>query len=624
MNWKILSVGALLSLSVAAQAALIPLKVPVFDPATNKYKGPSVIADSIDNQSAGENLGSGLQFRDRIYNYDLALDSNGRAYVLYADPQPTVLNSPLPVDLKKEKSNIVLALETAQGWNKTILSTEGHYQNTAIQLAMDGDDRLHMTYIRKTTKRTHGGPIDVEYLIYRTLANGVLSPEIEVGDFDSGNFAGLGSWRTQIGLAPDGQVYMIREGATDDLKTPYLRLLKPDEHGHWQEERIMNLSGHNWFLLGEFKIDAAGGAHVIYGDYGFDENGQEYTAQNGWPDVKYKGYHRLWYAYAPSLSGTVAWRKIELDEDPSDPVPSLLSDQFWVDLITDENNMPAVAKWRWRVGTEFPGYNTDTIFFRQLNRTNNTWIAARTTRTFDDLDYKKEGHLAGMGPGLAKSRHGWHGVWDSSHPRPFEHSYQRGGIMYRFSPNGQDWTNYQPLAPFSGEGRSKVLIDSRNRLNVLVLGDHIDSQLYLLRYQLPGDNLMEVYPDRRYYFNGENVTFHVEIRPGAVGDYYAAVISAARPEIYQESEIWQMTPSLTWEKIPGLENLSAVIRLDSGLKLTMPLMVMGKQAPFDKPDTLYHIYSVVAKPGTNVLDERNWVTPLSVREFKLNTTIPPQ
>jgi hypothetical protein len=85
-----------------------------------------------------------------------------------------------------------------------------------------------------------------------------------------------------------------------------------------------------------------------------------------------------------------------------------------------------------------------------------------------------------------------------------------------------------------------------------------------------------------------------------------------------------MTPSLTWEKIPGLENLSAVIRLDSGLKLTMPLMVMGKQAPFDKPDTLYHIYSVVAKPGTNVLDERNWVTPLSVREFKLNTTIPPQ
>ena len=145
------------------------------------------------------------------------------------------------------------------------------------------------------------------------------------------------------------------------------------------------------------------------------------------------------------------------------------------------------------MGTEYPGYNTSTVFLRQNDQ--GDWSNyVQATRSFDGLSYKADGHLAGMGPGILKINRDGTEFGTISHPRPFEHSFYAGGlsiVLVRMVTTG---AFYQPIAPFSAEGYCKIEIDNQNRLNVLVLGDHTDTQLYLLRYQLPGDDLMECFP----------------------------------------------------------------------------------------------------------------------------------
>ncbi|MBF0201153.1 MAG: hypothetical protein HQK66_07540 [Desulfamplus sp.] len=595
---------------------MIPLLVPALDGNTNKFTGKSVIADSMDNSSSIPNQ----QFRDRIYYYDLALNGTGKAYVLYADPKPLIPDSDLPVDLNREKTDIVLAIETATGWDKQVLCTEGVFQPAALQIEIDGQGVFHLIYIRKLTKEMAGEAQVVDYLVYRKLENDVLSEEIEVGDLSlhPPNLAGLGGWRTRMALTPDDRVYMLREGGSMDLTRPVFNLLVPDGSGNWDARELSGLPAANWYRLGGFLIDKAGHPHIIFADYAYDNAGQPYIA-DGFSGLEDSPYHNLWYAGSDTLDGQ-GWTAIHLDEDPGSSVPSLYQFQFWVDLALDEDNNPAVATWLWRVGTLFPGYNTSAVFFRRDST--GQWHTSRTTRTFENLTYEPQGPLAGMGPGLVKDASGWHGVWDSSHPRPFEHEFQRGGIMYRFSPDGDNWNYYQPLAPFSAEGHCITKIDAKNRLNVLVLGDHTDTQLYLLRYQLPGDNLMEVYTDRRYYYKGESVTLHARIEPGAVGDYYVAAVSTPRPEIHQNMEIWQLTDRGEWQKITGLEQLLPLLTVPEGFNFHNAIGTVGPlQSPFDKPDTDYTIFSLVTEPGSDI-NAGQWVTPLFAREITVNKGFP--
>jgi len=603
-------------LSSSALAELTPLLVPTLDSTTNKYVGKSVITDSIDNRAPGQ------QFRDRTYYYDLALDSSGRAYVLYAQPKPLALNSSQAVDFDHEKTDIILAVETATGWSKQTLTTEGVFQPSGLQIEVDKNDVLHLIYIRKLTKTFSKTAQEVDYLIYRKVENGVVSEEVEVGDtsLQPPNFSGLGGWRTRMAIAPDNSVYMIREGGNDNLGLPLLKLLTPDGKGNWTAQAISGLPATNWYRIGKFLIDSAGKAHIIFVDYAYNSAAQTYTA-GGFFGLDNLGFHNLWYASSATLDAR-DWKAVQLDEDPKSSAPALNNFQFWPDLALDERNNPAVATWLWRVDTQFPGYNSSTVFLQPDAAGN--WVGNRTTRIFDDVTYRPNGPLAGMGAGLIKDAAGWHGVWDSSHPRPFEHAFERGGVMYRFSPDGQDWAYYQPVAEFSAEGFCIVKIDKQNRVNILVLGDHTDTQLYLLRYQLPNNNLMEVFADRRYYYSGESVTMKARVQPGAVGDFYVAAMSKERPKIKQAAEIWQLTANLTWQKIKGLDQLRPLLSLPAGagVDFNNTIGVVGPgQAPFDKQDTDYTIYSVVAEPGTNVLDGQ-WVTPLFAREISVNKSLP--
>lgn len=615
---RCLATSWLLIFSVNSQAELQALKVPTLNPATHKFIGSSVIADSIDNQAPNQ------QFRDRTYYYDLALDSTGKAYVLYANPKPVQANASAPINFEIERTDIILAIETASGWDKVTLSTDGVYQPAGLQIEADSNDVLHMIYIRKTAKLMAGELTNVDYLMYRTFNAGTLSDEVEVGDIDAtpANFAGLGGWRTRMAIAPDNAVYMLREGATEGLKEPVFNLLIPDEDGNWTMQTLSGLPTANWYRLAEFLIDKAGHPHLLYSDYAYNNAGQTYTS-GGFAGLDHLGFHNLWYAESQTLDGQ-GWTSFQLDEDPNSDLPTLYNFQYWPTLTLDEKNNPAVANWLWKAGTVLPGYGASTVFFRRDSDGN--WSVNRTTRVFDNagLSYVPNASLAGMGPGLVKTDTGWHGVWDSSHPRPFEHAFGRGGILYRYSPDGKDWSYYQPLAEFSAEGYCITQVDKSNRLNVLVLGDHTDTQLYLLRYQLPDTNLMELFSDRRYYYRGEAVSLHARIKSGAVGDFYAITISQARPEINQASEIWQLTANLTWQKVADLTQLQPLLSLpdNAGLDFNSAIgVVAAGQKPFDKPDTDYTLYSLVTQAGSKPT-EGKWVTPLYSKEITVNKSLP--
>lgn len=591
----------------SAKAELTPLKIPVLN--GNKYVGSSVIEDSIDNTQK--------PFRDRIYYYDLALDSSGRAFVLYAKPKPVTPNVNTPVDFKNEKTDIILAIENGDSWDKQILTTEGIYQPTGIQIDVDSQDVMHLIYIRQMVKEIAGKPELVDYLIYRKRTPaGVLSEEIEVGDLETGNLSGLGGWRTRLEITSDDKIYMIREGEAE------FRILIP-ENGNWRQESITGLS-MNWPRLGEFKIDAKGRPHIIYGDYAYDANGNSYNTNSEFSQVDHNGYHNLWYAFSETLTGS-DWKAKILSENPYKLTPTLYNFQFWVDLTIDKNNNPAVAKWIWKPGTISPqAYNTYTVFFHKKSSNWDDWQIARTTASFDNLTYKGQtkdaGTVAGMGPGIIQDKYGWHGIWDNSHPRPFEHVSDRGGIMYRFSPDGIKWTVYQRIAPFSAEGRCEVQIHNGN-LNILILGDHTDTQLYLLRYKLPDNPLMEVFPDRETYYQGESISLHALIRDGFVGNWYLAAKSRGNPAIAEPGDIWYMKSDFTWAQISSLNQAKPVFVNTQGFSFNDKIAeIPPLTPPFNKAHE-YDIYSLVTKPGTTPF-EGQWLTPLFHKHIFANWPLP--
>lgn len=593
-------------------AQLTPLLVPEFDSFTKKYTGKSLIADSIDNQAPNQS------FRDRTYYYDLALDSTGKAYVLYAQPKPLTPNSSEPVNFDQEKTDIILAVETQTGWDKQILTTNGVFQPTGLQIKSDSNDVLHLIYIRTLTKIIGEQEQELENLMYRKIEDGVVSDEFEVGNISTANFAGLGGWRTRMAISPDNKVYMIRESGSQDLTQPFLNFLTPGGNNNWTASKISGLPDSNWYRLGNFIIDSDGHAHILFGDFAYNQNGNSYTA-DGSGYIDHLGFHNLHYAYSITLDAE-NWTSSKLDTRSDASTPAVYNDQFWSDLALDEKNSPSVAVWLWPVGTQYPGHNSSTVFLKK--NTSGQWTRVVTTRKFENLSYRPNGELAGMGPGIVNDQYGWHGVWDNSHPRPFEHEFERGGIIYRFSSDGNDWSSYDVIAPFSAEGYCKTIIDSQNRLNVLVLGDHTDTQLYLLRYQLPDNNLMELFPDRKFYYLGEDMNLHAQVRSGAVGDFYVVAISNARPEINQPQEIWQLNIDLTWQKIGDLSQLSPMLSLTAGVNFSGRLTTIthGKE-PFDKPDTDYYIFSVVSESGKDLLSGQ-WVTPLSAYKITANKTLP--
>jgi len=387
-------ISVCLLLASAAHAELTPLVTPATNPAM------SIVADSIEN--------SQRKYRDRIYYYELAVDDSGKAYILYASPAPVAPNSNADIarDDKvmenNERSAIWLLVETEQGWNKIPVTGNGAYQPTGLRLQLDNNGTLHLSYIEKRSVMLGTETKIEDYLMYRTFENGVLSAEKMVGDVPKGNVAGLGGWRTYMAIAPDNEVYFLREGASEqNPNKPVLKLLVPDGNGNWEAKNVSftNLPAPNWFHLSKFIIDSTGVAHIIFGDFAYDKNGQQYVATSE-ATADHFGYHDLWYATSNTLDGE-GWSAFKLDEDPASAIPTLHEQEFWVDLTLDEQNNPIVTTWLHPVGTNDIKSNTSGFMFSRDSIGN--WSGIRTTRAFDGLPYTGKGYVEGMGAGLIKN-----------------------------------------------------------------------------------------------------------------------------------------------------------------------------------------------------------------------------
>lgn len=557
----------------------------------------------------------------RIYYYDMALDAEGRAYVLYARPKEDRVHT-----------DVILAVETPNGWVEAIVTPVSVYRPDAIHLDADDADHFHLTYLQKNGGAQYINDFETEDLMYARLSKAEIHGWIGNQELFHAQVStraqpvSLGGWRSQLEVSAAGTPYIVREfenglclftpdTAAAELADSPCSLVYPG----WQAQKL-ELPRMNWSRLGEFHLDAQGGAHLIYGDYAFDRKGQPYTAGDGFqPEPHLEYYHNLWYARASAPQGV--WGAMILDENAADSTPTLYNWQFWVDLTSDAEGNPAVTKWLWKPGTQdVQAYDTKSVFFHNNGA---GWRAAYATPIFNDVSHYADGPVAGMGPAVLKTAEGWHGVWDSSHSRPYDHTSERGGLMYRFSPDGIDWSTHQILAEFSAEGRVEMQLHD-NTLNILVLGDHKDTKLYFMRYQLPEPAHLEVFPGRTFYYRGEPVSLHAKIGAGAVGDFYAAVFSRSRPEINQPGEIWQLLPDYTWQKIVDVQALAPFMSVTPANAAAQVLKlgnVAAMTEPFAQKDTYYDVYTVAAKPGTHVLDLQ-WLTPLTGHTLFANIALP--
>ena len=499
---------------------LLVLAKPVISHAQLSFIQDIILADSEE------------PFADRIYYYDMAVDSQGKAHVLYALPQQDRIHS-----------KIIYAVETNEGWQQRTISTQGKYIPTGIQIAVASNDTISIMYI------TASNDYDAS-LVYRTITpTGILSDEIIVA---------AGGWRSRLQLTPQDTPVIIREWSTGLM----LYTWNSDSF----VEHTIQLPISTQVRLGDFKMDTTSGCHILFGDFAHGDS------------------HNLWYAYAPTPQ-TGTWAAQIIDNSGH-----LYEMEFWVDLTIDSLNNPIAASYYYNDGN-IPTWG---VFYKR--QANGSWTSTISTR-------KQENCRAGMGPGLAVDTYGYHGVWDNSPPNPYEAESPRGTIFYRYSPDGNNWKVHQMLAPYSAEGRCVVRIKN-NQLNVLVLGDYTDTKLHFLRYQLPADKVFDLYPDRMMYHRGEPITFNLFMRGSFNADLYSVCIGR------QSGRIFQLASNLQWHEIPSLQNLGPVVSNYFVDTFNNELITVIPSAPPASVRDIFDCYSVAAEPGSNVLDQANWLTPL--------------
>ena len=260
-------------------------------------------------------------FSDRIYYYDMDIDSRGKAHVIYALPQQDRVHS-----------HIKYAVETDSGWQQTTISTDGKYIPAGIQLAVAPDDSVTMTYI------TGSNDYD-SALVYRTIsADGTLNNPITVSG---------GGWRSRLQLTSQGEPVIVRE-AVSGLS------LFTWANGQFNQQAIQ-LPVSSQVRLGAFHIDSHGGCHVLFGDWAYPQTNS----------------HNLWYAFSASATGG-SWEGTRIDSSGQ-----LYELEFWVDLTTDTANTPIAAMFGGdtRSSSKTPTWG---VFFRQQN--DGTWTSTKATR----------------------------------------------------------------------------------------------------------------------------------------------------------------------------------------------------------------------------------------------------
>jgi hypothetical protein len=551
-------------------------------------------------------------FSRRIYSYDFDVTPNGTIHAVYAMPIPG-----------QSRTNIIYATKEIGGsWptiaNRIVLEESGQLESISTYVLYDKNTgTVHICYIVQRTFIDNGGITHASGLVYQTIKNGVVSAKVNVSS---------GSFHTRMQLDQDGKIIFVREyedflnpdGTIRPLPYPKaLRMHLPVKGAtnQWTDKVLQLPSAEDYRLAGFVYDQAHGRYHIIYGDKNAVYLRNTYPTVN--PPVtpdKHPVYfppgsgHKLWHTYSTNLNN---WTTSLVDGSGN-----ISENEFWTDMIVDGNGVPYVASYRYATDAQGVQEGTSNILAKLKN--DGTW----QVQTVEGKNSGASPARAGMGSKLAIDPAGrFHGVWDNSPDKPIDAEGQGGNVMYRFSPDGENWALRQAILPYSAEGNCRMKIYN-NKLLLMVLGDYRDARLIFAEFQMPAatDALFEVSTEKMFYAPGEAINLHAFIQGYGTGDYYILAVgpfnvnpSTGSIELIATTQYLYLGPDFAWHTTTSsLSPLQPILSNFPLFELNIDFfsVIARNTFPFINP-ARYALYSVVSRPGSPLLSF-DFLTPVSV------------
>ncbi len=449
----------------------------------------------------------------------------------------------------EERAEAVYAYGSNGEWTKTTIESDAKLGSISTGVIVDpSDNSVHICYIK------HQNDPDT-HLVYQVITDNVPGDQTIVE---------YGGWHTRMQLNGQGKAIFVRQGSNS------LRLFSPLSQTTWTQSE-MDLPQEIQYRIADFVYNADTGTyHVTYGN-----------------DTTFHDF-----IYAQSNDGD-SWT-ISLIDDSG----KLYELEFWTDLFLDNSGNPYASMYK------YADNNTGTsALLGKLD--GDSWDVMTVAGGTSDA-------RAGMGARFAVDQWGaFHAFWDNSPDVPIDADGERGNIMYRYSPDGEDWEVKQAVAPYSAEGTCMIKVDGRN-LYLLVLGDYIDAKLYFLKFTLPepDDNLFEVLPDKMFYDPGETIALYARLQGSGTGDIYL-VVSDPHDNMYYLGSDFQ------WHRTSDLNAIIPAISATELFSFNSYFMniVAGSETPFnDSGDFL--IFSVVNSTDA-MLDGFSFLSPLYTNKLHI-------
>jgi hypothetical protein len=551
-------------------------------------------------------------FYRRIYAYDFDVTPGGTIHAVYAQPVPG-----------ESRTRIIYTTKDVGGaWpitaNRVVLEEYGNIESISTYLLHDTSTGIvHICYIVQRAFIDNDGITHDSGLVYQTIMNGKVSAKVNVSS---------GSFHTRMQLNQNGKIIFVREyeiflnpdGTIRPLPYPKALRMQIPVNGatnQWTDKILQLPTAEDYRLAGFVYDQVHGRYHIIYGDKNAEYLRNTYPTVN--PPVtpdKHPVYfppgsgHKLWHTYSTNGNDWIT--------SLVDGSGNISENEFWTDMHVDSNGTPYVVSYRYATDSQGVQEGTSNIFAKLKN--DGSW----QVQTVDGKTSGASPSRAGGGSQFAIDSSGrFHGVWDNSPDKPIDAEGADGNVMYRFSPDGENWAIRQAILPYSAEGNCLIKVYN-NKLLLMVLGDYSDARLMFLECQMPAatDALFEISSDKMFYAPGEAMNLHAYIQGEGSGDYY---ILAAGPynvnpatgslEPIATTQYVYLGSDFAWHATPGdLSLFQPVLSHCPLFELNLDFMsvIARNTFPFINP-ARYVLYSVVSKTGTPLLSF-DLLTPVSV------------
>jgi hypothetical protein len=585
---------------VVAGLLIVVFCTPGWSALTNLQE--SVIADSEE------------PFDRRIYAYDFDVAQNGMIHAVYAQPVPGESRAKI----------IYTAKDVGGSWpttdNRLVLEEYGQRESISTYLLYDDNaGTVHICYIVQRAFIDNNGFTHESGLVYQTITHGKVSAKVNVSS---------GGFHTRMQLNQDGKIIFVREyeiflNPDGSIRPePYPKALRmhlpvSDATNQWTDKVLELPTAEDYRLAGFVYDQTLGQYHIIYGDKNAVYLRNTYPTVNPpvTPDKQPVYFppgsgHKLWHAYS---SNSNDWITSLVDGSGN-----ISENEFWTDMVVNGNGVPYVVSYRY--ATDAQGVQEGTSNIVAELKSDGAW----QVQTVEGKTSGASPSRAGGGSGLAVDSAGrFHGVWDNSPDKPIDAEGQGGNIMYRLSPDGENWALRQALFPYSAEGICRIKIYD-NKLLLMVLGDYRDARLIFAEFQIPEptDALFEVSSDKMFYAPGEVINLHAFVQGSGSGDYYIMAMgpfnvnpSTGEIELIATTQYAYLGSDFAWRATsdpsaisyfqPTLQNCPLV-----DLNIDFMSVMAGYTFPFINP-ARYAFYSVISRPYSPLLS-LDFLTPISV------------